>query len=49
MNAVSFDRDLDVTLGRAADSLALAREIENALELVAAGVAPECRWRRYAA
>jgi hypothetical protein len=46
MNVARFDRTVDAALGRAAESLALAREIEAALGCVVAAAVPERGWRR---
>jgi len=46
MNAYRFSRDLDAVLGRAAETLALALEIEQTLEQVIPCPVPESRWRQ---
>ena len=45
MNAYRFSRDLDAVLGRAAETLALALEIEHSLEQVIPCRTPETPWR----
>ena len=45
MNVLGFDRELDVTLARAAEGVALARDIQISLAGSAAGEVPEGLWR----